>query len=241
MSERLEIVAHRGWATRYPENTMSAICGALAAGARYVEFDVQLSRDGVPVVIHDPTLDRTAGRPGSVMDLNWPELANIEVGPADAPERLSTLADVVEALTAYPASTAFVELKGESIDRFGVDDAVAAVLAAIAPISERCVLTSFDDVALAAARTRGAAAIAWVLTRYDEDSLEHARKLAPEYLFCNHKKLPEDDRRLPAGGWRWVIYEVTTPELARALASRGVGMIETMATGEMLAALGEHA
>ena len=241
MSERLEIVAHRGWATHYPENTMAAICGALDAGARYVEFDVQLSRDGVPVVIHDPTLDRTAGCPGSVMDLDWSELADIEVGPADAPERLSTLADVVEALTAYPASTAFVELKGESIDRFGVDDAVAAVLAAIAPISERCVLTSFDDVALAAARTRGAAAIAWVLTRYDEDSLEHARKLAPEYLFCNHKKLPEDDRRLPAGGWRWVIYEVTTPELARALASRGVGMIETMATGEMLAALGEHA
>lgn len=240
MSERLEIVAHRGWATRYPENTMAAIRGALDAGARCVEFDVQLSRDGVPVVIHDPTLERTAGRPECVMDLDWPELAAIDVGPAPAPERLSSLADMARALAAYPASTVFVELKRESIDRFGVDNAVTAVLAAIAPIGERCVLTSFDDVALAAGRTRGAAAIAWVLERYDEDSLERARTLAPDYLFCNHRKLPEDDRPLPAGGWRWVIYEVTTLELARALGARGVGMIETMATGEMLAALGER-
>ena len=238
MSECLEIVAHRGWATRYPENTMSAICGALAAGARYVEFDVQLSRDGVPVVIHDPTLERTAGRPECVMDLDWAALARIEVGPAPASERLSSLASVARALTAYAEATVFVELKSESIDRFGTSNAVAAVLAAIAPIRERCVLTSFDDNALAEGRASGAQALAWVLSHYDDESLERARALAPEYLFCNHRKLPDNDRPLPTDGWHWVIYEVTTPELARSLAARGVGMVETMAAGELLAALG---
>ena len=59
-----ELIAHRGWAYRYPENTLPAIAGALGAGARYVEFDVQITADGVPVLFHDSTLDRTAGRPG---------------------------------------------------------------------------------------------------------------------------------------------------------------------------------
>jgi len=54
--DREHLVAHRGWQRRYPENTLPAIKGALDAGARYIEVDVQLSADGVPVLFHDRTL-----------------------------------------------------------------------------------------------------------------------------------------------------------------------------------------
>ena len=56
------IIAHRGLSARAPENTVAAIRMAIAAGADGVEFDVRLSRDGIPVVFHDETLFRTARR-----------------------------------------------------------------------------------------------------------------------------------------------------------------------------------
>ena len=48
----MDLIAHRGWAARYPENTVPAFRAALEAGARFVELDVQLSSDLVPVVFH---------------------------------------------------------------------------------------------------------------------------------------------------------------------------------------------
>ena len=51
-----ELVAHRGYALHYPENTLIGIEAAIRAGARYVEVDVQLSADKVPVLFHDRTL-----------------------------------------------------------------------------------------------------------------------------------------------------------------------------------------
>ena len=58
----IELVAHRGYAARYPENTRESLAAAVRAGARFLEFDVQLSADGVPVLLHDVTL---SARPGS--------------------------------------------------------------------------------------------------------------------------------------------------------------------------------
>ena len=56
------LLAHRGWASRYPENSRAGIEAALRAGVPSVEIDVQLSGDGVPMVIHDAGLERHALR-----------------------------------------------------------------------------------------------------------------------------------------------------------------------------------
>jgi glycerophosphoryl diester phosphodiesterase len=74
------IIGHRGASAVAPENTMAAFREAIAAGADGIEFDVRLTRDGVPVVIHDSTLHRTAGLPQRIADLTWSELKNVEVG-----------------------------------------------------------------------------------------------------------------------------------------------------------------
>jgi len=63
------IIGHRGASAHAPENTLAAFDLAFDAGADGIEFDVRLARDGVPVVIHDATLKRTALREGSVESL----------------------------------------------------------------------------------------------------------------------------------------------------------------------------
>jgi glycerophosphoryl diester phosphodiesterase len=231
------IVAHRGWATRHPENTLPALRGALDAGVLHVEFDVQLSADGVPLLIHDPTLERTAGRPDCVFDLTWTQLAGVSVRREEedgAGVPLANLAQAAAMLTAYPDATAFVEIKRHSVERFGAARCVARCLAALGPVAPRSVVTSFEASVVEAARTQRAAAVAWVLREYDPPALETARRLAPDYLFCNHEKLPPDDSRLPSGPWAWVVYEVRTAALAHALGRRGVAFVETMAVGELL-------
>lgn len=74
------IIGHRGASAVAPENTLAAIHSALDAGADGVEFDVQLAKDGVPVVIHDANLKRTGGRNDLVSNLTSTELAEIDVG-----------------------------------------------------------------------------------------------------------------------------------------------------------------
>ena len=74
------IIAHRGASAEAPENTLAAFRRAIELGADGVEFDVRLAADGVPVVIHDATLERTAGLKRRIADLTSDELAKIDVG-----------------------------------------------------------------------------------------------------------------------------------------------------------------
>ena len=79
-ADRPLVFAHRGGALLAPENTMPALDNGLALGADGLEIDVQLSRDGVPVVIHDRTLDRTTDQRGPVNALTAAELARVDAG-----------------------------------------------------------------------------------------------------------------------------------------------------------------
>jgi glycerophosphoryl diester phosphodiesterase len=74
------VFAHRGGAALAPENTLIAFEGGLALGADGLELDVHLSRDGIPVVIHDKTLDRTTNGTGPVAALTAAELAALDAG-----------------------------------------------------------------------------------------------------------------------------------------------------------------
>jgi glycerophosphoryl diester phosphodiesterase len=82
----LEIHAHRGVCTKAPENTLAAVREAIAAGADYVETDVQLSRDGVLVVAHDSDFSRLGGVATKVWELSYEEIRKIPLGRNAAPE-----------------------------------------------------------------------------------------------------------------------------------------------------------
>lgn len=236
----IHLVAHRGNARDFPENTLAALRSAVDLGVRFLEFDIQLSIDGVPMVIHDHELMRTAGIPGSVHDMTCAELQQISVGePARFGERfadvrLSTLADAVKLLESRPQLTLFAEVKRASLNRFGHEQVMHRVCEVLKPYRSQCVVISFDLPAVHFARQTGAFKIGWVLPQYDEHARLKFEAVKPEFLFCDHEKLPAGAGRLWRGPWRWALYEVETPELAVALAERGADFVETMAVRPMI-------
>jgi glycerophosphoryl diester phosphodiesterase len=237
-----ELVAHRGHAREFPENTLPALASAIELGLRFVEFDVQLAADLTPVVIHDDELARTCGIQGSVFERTAAELTAIEAaererfGVRHAGVTIPLLDSVVALLARYSHITAFVEIKRASLRRFGHETVLSRVLHAIELVRTQCVVISFDPQAVQLAREAGFQA-GWVLTRYDEPSRQECERLRPEYLFCNYEKLPPDASPLWPGPWRWALYEVTDANLAQTLVARGASLLETMAAADLLAAL----
>jgi glycerophosphoryl diester phosphodiesterase len=94
-------IAHRGASGTFPENTLSAFRAAIAAGAAMCELDVQLTRDGAVIVIHDDTVDRTTDGTGQVAELTLEEIKRLDAsakfkGGAIGGERIPTLDEVFE-------------------------------------------------------------------------------------------------------------------------------------------------
>ncbi len=111
------IIGHRGASAVAPENTMAAFREALAVGADGIEFDVRLTRDGVPVVIHDSTLRRTGGLPHRVAHLTSEEIGKVDVGSwfstSFANEIVPSLAELFT-LFQSNNSTLYLEMKCDS-------------------------------------------------------------------------------------------------------------------------------
>src|SRR5215471_16471459 len=74
------IIGHRGGGALAPENTLAGIRKAAESGIRGVEFDVMLSSDGIPVLMHDETLERTTNGRGSVSATSFAKLASLDAG-----------------------------------------------------------------------------------------------------------------------------------------------------------------
>src|ERR1051325_8467196 len=79
-------VAHRGHSIEYPENTMEAYRKAIELGIEMIECDVNITRDGKLVMIHDYTLDRTTNGSGQVSSLTWDEIERLDAGGKFKPE-----------------------------------------------------------------------------------------------------------------------------------------------------------
>ena len=76
----VEIIAHRGYSARAPENTVAALELALDVGATAVEFDLHATRDGTPVLLHDATLDRTTDGTGPLLHVSASEIEALDAG-----------------------------------------------------------------------------------------------------------------------------------------------------------------
>ena len=165
---RLLIIGHRGASAYAPENTHAAFRMALDEAADGIELDVRLARDGVPVVIHDATLDRTALVHGEVESYDSKELKEFYVGewfnlrhPKHASlafpyQRIPTLAQVY-ARYASEADALYVEMKCEAADDY--------------PRLAREVVNVIRDAGLAERA---------VVKSFEHDSLSEVKRLAPE-------------------------------------------------------------
>lgn len=238
-----ELVAHRGNAGDFPENTLPAFKSALDAGIPWVELDVQMSADRVPFVIHDASLERTTRASGDLRLLTAPALAAVDAGePARFGELhlatpLPRLSQFAALLAQYPAAQAFIELKRASLQLHGRALCIDCALEALSPVAARCVIISFDERAVALAREQTGLRTGWVLRDYSREQLATLATLAPDFAFVNHEKLPDDQARLPAGPWRWAVYEVTDGRHALLEHARGAALVESMVPLRLLADL----
>ncbi|MGI4895262.1 MAG: glycerophosphodiester phosphodiesterase [Janthinobacterium lividum] len=147
------MIAHRGYSMAAPENTLAAFEAALVAGADLLELDVHVDGDGVPVVIHDDTLDRTTDATGPVAAFSSRQLRAVDAGswfsPDFAGQRVPTLREVVDLTARYPGVGLLVEFKG----RWSPDQvAVAVQVIRDGGIAEVSLLQSFDRATVASLR-----------------------------------------------------------------------------------------
>ena len=131
------IIGHRGARAREPENTVRAVREGLKC-ADFAEVDVRLSADSVPVLMHDPTVERTTGEAGDVRALTFGELRTLDAGRG---ERVPALETVLAVAASYPGKGLCIEIKEPC-----AVPAVAAALRRIRP--DRLVVTSFHPNAL---------------------------------------------------------------------------------------------
>lgn len=235
------IVAHRGYPNLYPENTLIGLQAALEAGAQAVEFDVQCSADGTPYVFHDDDLERLTGQSGHIYA--YPDTF-IEALFAHYPDRfgrrylgnrVSRLQEVVTLLAEYPGVDVFIEPKVHSINHFGVEPTMDAILELSASLGVRRHIISFHYDALRYARTSGCPSIAWVLDNFSTESERLARQLSADILCASANIIP---RQLPHWGENeWMVYTADDLATIESLAAQGFRWIETDDIGAVLSDL----
>jgi glycerophosphoryl diester phosphodiesterase len=234
------VLAHRGGGALAPENTLAAIEVGHRRGFRAIEFDVMLSADGEPVLMHDETLDRTTDGRGPVAARRFAELERLDAGswfaPEFAGEPVPHLAKVVE-LCGRRGIWMNAEIKPSS----GADEAtgrtVAAFLqdrdagSALGQVGGRpaALLSSFSEPALAAARAVAPALPRGLLVgRVPPDWARRLADLQCVALHCDHRYLdPATVASVHRAGYWVFCYTVNDPNRLDVLAGWGVDAVCT--------------
>ncbi len=231
------ILGHRGASHAAPQNTLKAFRVALEQGADGVELDVHLSRDRVPVIIHDDRVDAHTNGHGAVAELTLDELKALDAGEG---ERIPTLEEVLTSLPEHFIIN--IELKSEAITGDALEKTVAALVQRLGA-SGRVWYSSFNPFALR--RVRRVASDVACGFLYDETYPPPLarRLLTPftphEALHPHHTLITADYiQKAHARGLRVYTWTLDDPERARELAAWGIDGIITNEPDVLLRALG---
>jgi glycerophosphoryl diester phosphodiesterase len=207
----LHRVAHRGYSAVAPENTLPALAAGVLAGATLIEFDVRTTADGVPVVIHDRTVDRTTSGSGQVSELTLDEITALDAGswfsPAYAGVRVPLLSEVLDLLRPHagPRVDLLLEIKPPA-----TLEQVKVIMGMVAEagLLHRTVVQSFDP-AIVQLVGEAAPDVRLGLLRhdFDEEQVRIARELRLTYV--------NPALRAP----------LAEPETVAGLAAAGVGVM----------------
>lgn len=198
------IWGHRGAAAEYPENTMAGFRHAIDLGIEGIELDVHLSKDGVPVVIHDESVDRTTNGTGDVAELTVDELRKLDAGQG---EYVPTLAEVLDMV----GNKLIVDIEVKA------NAAGEAVLEEVKGRDLRWLISSFDWDVLRYVRSVDKDAEIWVLALgATDDAIETFKELDASTLAIWQRAVDEDiarmlnEKKIPF--WPWTVND---PEQAK--------------------------
>ena len=213
MSEFPRIIAHRGASSLAPENTIAAFSKAMEVGARWFEFDVDITGDGSLIVIHDDTLDRTTTGSGSYYQLGFSDIRRLDAGRWFSDtyrfERIPEAADVL--------AFAYAQQMGANLE------------IADQKVPSRLIVSSFDHDLLAAFHEAcPTVALGWLIEHASEEWREGAAALGATAIHPGVEGLTASDvRAMRDAGFDVNVWTVNDVEQARELASWGVTGIFT--------------
>lgn len=242
-----ELIAHRGYSSKYPENTLASIEAALSAGAKFVECDIQMMADDEFVLMHDDNLKRSSGINKSIFSLTSSTIRNFQADYYSifsgqfSGIKIPLLDHAISLFKQFPDATFLIEIKKDSLKEFGVEHVMKKLISALKNIKERCYIISFDPKAIAYTKEHSDFKTGFVLHTYDEESHQLADELNPDLLICNYRKLPEldtsghfPDNTLWPGEWQWALYLMDNAQLVLNYANAGISFIETNHIGLLL-------
>ncbi len=227
------IIAHRGFSGRFPENTIASIRGAVQAGADLVEIDVQLTKDGELVVLHDDTVDRTTNGKGEVKALTLQEIRALDAGVKfDATftgERVPTLEEALDAVRG--GAILNIEVKG--IEQAGMRPVVAKKIKDLVELKNygpHVHLMSFDEAFMQEMRQQAPTWSMGLLGVADPFNLKlkQAQKLKMDGLHLLHKAVSADEvLDIHRAGLSTHVYTVNRPGSMLKVLRRGVDGVIT--------------
>lgn len=139
------MISHRGAAGLAPENTLASIREAIRQGAQFTEVDVQRAADGVLVLMHDRTVNRTTDGRGAIRELTWDEISELDAGSSFSPEfagePVPSLDSVLELIRESPVN---LVLEAKSPDLYpGIEQQIAETIQRF-DVHDRVIVVSFD-------------------------------------------------------------------------------------------------
>lgn len=245
-SKQTTLIAHRGYSGKYPENTLLAYQAAYAFGARWMECDIQLTKDGVPVLHHDESLERMASVKKDVRQLTNKEFKKLN---AYYPEKFddefygnafTTLKKLSRWIASDRDIKMFVEVKQHSIDAFGVEECMKQIFKRILNITNQVILISFNDEIVAHAREQYGLKNGWVIPEWSDAVKDRALQMQPDFMFSNKTRLPENPADWWQGDWDWAIYNVDEHNELPSWTAKGLRYIETNEIGNLLHPKGQN-
>jgi glycerophosphoryl diester phosphodiesterase len=216
-ADSMKIYAHRGVSARHPENTLEAFQAALDAGVYGVELDIHCSADGIPVVIHDDSLERTTNGLGSVTEHTVAELRELDAGNG---QHVPTFEEAVALASGRLHFDC--EIKGNRCEQ--------AVLDILSRYPEtRAAISSFDWDVLRNVRTLDPSFELWVLTpTVTGEAIAIAHELDATTLAVHHLSVSRQSmERVGAEHLRVIAWTVNTQREANRLRDLGVAAICT--------------
>ena len=241
------IIAHRGDSAHRPENTLASFESALAVGADLIELDVQRTRDGHVVVLHDGTLDRTTTGRGKVFEMTLADVRTVSAGYPErfgtkyAEEKVPTLAEALKLLRGR--TRVMIEIKKESVAAEDADDGIEALAVAEvrrAKMAGEVAFISFERRALARCRDRAPEIQRGHLfyRAEPEDVLAAAREIGSDLVMAEKGMLSEKLRDLAReAGIKVATWVVDEPEEFRDLARFDLYGVGSNRPGVLLDAL----
>ncbi len=225
-------IAHRGASSLAPENTFAAFDLALEIGADGLEFDVQLSKDNIPVVIHDESMERTTSGAGPVKELTLAELKTLDAGSWFASEfKGAAVPTLEEVLTAYKDSCPLfdIELKNRFTAYPGLEEAVLKQIAT-SSLEEKVIISSFNaDSLLTCRRLNPSIRTGIIYLEEIKEPWHYARSLGcysahPLFFYLQDPDLLAGFRAHSIPLYPWTVND---PEQMKYLASESIEAIIT--------------